>query len=161
MCIIAHLWGYFIIIYLLSLLSDGLDGALARKRNVKSDFGAKLDPVVDKIIHATLFIFLIPFAPIFILSIIALDLIILLGGWIVIYHFKNKKDALPIKGANYFGKLKVISQGLLIILLYCYQIFPQTIYTWPLAIILIIFTLFFSALSIIGYAFALIRLNYN
>ncbi|MDO8511792.1 MAG: CDP-alcohol phosphatidyltransferase family protein [bacterium] len=156
-CIWQQLWLYFVILYFLALFSDYLDGILARERGLVTKFGSALDPVADKLLHIVVLGFLVPFAPVLIGAIILLDIIVLFGGWMVIHNFNKKNKILHIKGANIFGKVKVILQGLVIILLYCYQIFPQTLFTWPVAIILIIFTLIFSALSILDYAFALMR----
>lgn len=159
--ILLHLWSIFLVLYLLSLFSDCLDGALSRKRNLHSKFGAAFDPVVDKTLHSILFFFLLPFAPVLIGAIILADVIVLVGGGITISHFKKTKRELPIKGANYFGKMKVLCQGAVIFLLYGFEIFPKLLFLWPFALTLIIFTLFFSALSIIRYAFDLMRIKYN
>jgi CDP-diacylglycerol--glycerol-3-phosphate 3-phosphatidyltransferase len=156
-CIWQQQWLYFVILYILALFSDYLDGILARQRGLTTKFGATLDPVVDKLLHIAIFCFLIPFAPILISTIILLDIVVLFGGWMVIHNFNKNNKNLYIKGANIFGKLKVIFQGLVIIVLYCYQIFPQTIFSWPISIILIIFTIIFSALSIFQYANDLMR----
>lgn len=159
--ILTQAWPFFIFLYLVSLFSDSFDGALSRKRNLHTKFGSAFDPVVDKLLHATLFIFLIPFAPILISAIILADFIILIGGWLTIKHFNRIKKDLPIKGANSFGKLKVLFQGALIINFYCYQIFFPTALLWQTAIFLTFCTLILSALSIIKYAFTLMRIKYN
>lgn len=156
-CLWMKLWALFIALYLFALASDYIDGVIARKRGHVTKFGAVFDPVVDKLLHIVLLAFLLPFAPFLIGAIILLDLIILSGGWIVIHHYNKTKKALPIKGAHLFGKLKVVFQGLLIILLYCFMIFPQTIAAWPAALIIILLVILFSALTIIRYALDLMR----
>lgn len=45
---------------LLFILTDVLDGIIARRRNQNTEFGALLDPTVDKISISLLFIFIIP-----------------------------------------------------------------------------------------------------
>lgn len=50
---------YFdIILYLISWILDGLDGFIARNHNMKSEFGAIYDPLVDVVTHTILFIVL-------------------------------------------------------------------------------------------------------
>jgi len=53
--------GYYIavlVIYSLSVLSDGVDGYLARSRNMQSELGTLLDPLADKILLDSLIILL-------------------------------------------------------------------------------------------------------
>lgn len=51
---------YFIILYILTGLSDVLDGYVARKTNTASNFGAKLDSMADFIFVIMFFIKLLP-----------------------------------------------------------------------------------------------------
>lgn len=47
------------VLYVIACLTDFLDGYIARAHNQGSDFGRMLDPVVDKIVVAALFIMLV------------------------------------------------------------------------------------------------------
>ena len=57
---LSHYKIYAIGIFVLASITDFLDGYIARKLNLTSDFGAFLDPVADKV---CLFINLIPITP--------------------------------------------------------------------------------------------------
>jgi len=46
-------------VFLVAAITDWLDGYLARKWNIESDFGAFLDPVADKLMVATVLILLV------------------------------------------------------------------------------------------------------
>ena len=43
-------WGRFaaLVLLVLAASTDGIDGAIARKRNLVSDFGKLIDPIADK-----------------------------------------------------------------------------------------------------------------
>ena len=68
---------YLLIIYILMAVSDILDGKLARKHNLQSDEGAKIDVICDFlfIILATLSLVFIDLIPFWFLLIICLKLI--------------------------------------------------------------------------------------
>ncbi len=82
------------IIFSIAVISDGLDGFIARKFNQKTEFGTIIDPVADKLLLITAFIALSlssnipphlrlpPWLPIIVIS---RDIIIVLGS--VIIHF--------------------------------------------------------------------------
>ncbi len=47
-------------IFVIASITDYLDGAIARRRNLVTDFGKLMDPLVDKIMMAAAFILLVP-----------------------------------------------------------------------------------------------------
>jgi CDP-diacylglycerol--glycerol-3-phosphate 3-phosphatidyltransferase len=55
-------WGYTaaLLLFIVAAITDWLDGEIARKRNLVSDFGRLMDPLADKVMVAAAFICLIP-----------------------------------------------------------------------------------------------------
>lgn len=55
-------WGYSagLFFFIAASVTDYFDGAIARKRNLVSDFGKLMDPLADKVLMAAAFICLIP-----------------------------------------------------------------------------------------------------
>ncbi len=49
-----------LVIFIAAGITDYLDGAIARKRNLVTDFGKLMDPLADKIMMAAAFILLVP-----------------------------------------------------------------------------------------------------
>jgi CDP-diacylglycerol--glycerol-3-phosphate 3-phosphatidyltransferase len=95
-----------LIFFTLAVLTDYLDGALARRWNLVTSFGILMDPLVDKVLNASAFIFLVVYAdlpPWVVIVIIAREFLItglrLLAG--------NKGVILP---AEQLGKHKTIWQ---------------------------------------------------
>jgi len=54
----AHTAGF--LLFVLAGLTDYLDGSIARKRKLVTDFGRLMDPMADKILMASAFILLVP-----------------------------------------------------------------------------------------------------
>lgn len=52
--------GAFYIVYTISGVSDALDGWIARKMKLESDFGSKLDSIADLMFYAVMFIKMFP-----------------------------------------------------------------------------------------------------
>jgi CDP-diacylglycerol--glycerol-3-phosphate 3-phosphatidyltransferase len=100
------------IIMLISLLSDGIDGYVARKLHQESELGKFLDPLCDKISLAVILItlFLIDSIPLWpIIIIIVRDFFILLGSYFII---KNKSVVLT---SNLWGKVTGFIFGAIIL----------------------------------------------
>lgn len=94
-------------IFILGVISDAVDGYIARKSKQQSKAGLILDPLGDKLLLMSAFIFLSPISrfvvkfPLWVTFImISRDTIILLGT-VVIYIVKQNLDVYPTK----WGKL--------------------------------------------------------
>ena len=99
-------------IFILGVISDGLDGFVARKAKLQSKAGLILDPLGDKLLLMSAFIFLSPISklaltfPLWVTFIvISRDAIIILGA-VVIYMVKQTLDVYPTK----WGKLTTTFQ---------------------------------------------------
>lgn len=104
----------------LSAISDMLDGLVARKLNMISDFGKFIDPVADKLTQAALLVCLMTKHPhIYILFIILAvkELATLFMGAVV---FKRHDS---VNSAKWYGKLcTVVFEGTMMLLM----VFPET-----------------------------------
>ncbi len=113
----AYLKDLALIIFVLGVISDGLDGFIARKAKIQSKAGLILDPLGDKLLLMSAFIFLSPMSrlelkfPLWVsFIIISRDLIIIMGA-VVIYMVKQAIDVYPTK----WGKLTTAFQMLSVI----------------------------------------------
>jgi len=128
-----------LIIFILGVISDGLDGFIARKAKMQSKAGLILDPLGDKLLLMSAFIFLSPISklelgfPLWVTFIvISRDLIIILGA-VVIYMVKQTIDVYPTK----WGKLTTIFQMLSVICVLLQWKFVALIW-WPAMIFTVI-----------------------
>lgn len=55
-CLIRDLHGYALLIFVFAGVSDGLDGLIARLFNQRSELGAVLDPIADKLLLTAAYI---------------------------------------------------------------------------------------------------------
>jgi len=106
-----------LVIFILGVISDGLDGYIARKAKMQSHAGLILDPLGDKLLLMSAFIFLSPFCrlrltfPLWVsFIVISRDLLIILGA-VVIYMVKQNLDVHPTR----WGKLTTTFQMLSVI----------------------------------------------
>jgi CDP-diacylglycerol--glycerol-3-phosphate 3-phosphatidyltransferase len=107
------------VIFVVAILTDSLDGFLARRQNLVSDFGKIVDPLADKVLTGGAFI---------VLSVLGelpwwVTIIILVREiGITIYRFVALRDR--VIAASRGGKLKTLLQGVALTL----ALFPFT--TW-------------------------------
>lgn len=100
-----------LVIFILAMASDAVDGYIARKSKQQSPAGLILDPLGDKLLLMSSFIclYFVPFQvkfPLFvILIVVSRDLIIFIGAT-VIFMVKQKINIVPTK----WGKLTTIFQ---------------------------------------------------
>ena len=116
-------------VFILAAITDWLDGHMARRMDLMSDFGAFLDPVADKLMVATALVLMvhlpppIVFPPIF----LTLSAAIIIGREITISALREWMSEMGESGTvkvGVLGKFKTIFQMTAIsCLLYEYDIF--------------------------------------
>ena len=120
-----------LIIFLLGVISDAVDGYIARKSRQQSKAGLVLDPLGDKLLLMSAFIclsldreFQLKFPLWVTLIVISRDMIIMLGT-VVIYMVKQRIDIYPTR----WGKLTTTFQMLAVIAVLL-QFGPAYIFWW-------------------------------
>lgn len=100
-------------IFVIASLTDFLDGNIARKRNLVTNFGKFMDPLADKLLVCSALICLIETGQLpawYVIIIIAREFII--SGFRLI-----ASDNGIVIAASYWGKFKTVSQMIMIILM--------------------------------------------
>ena len=100
-------------IFILASMTDWLDGYLARKNNLVTDFGKFMDPIADKLLVCSAMICLVEKG-----VLPAWIVIIIIGREFIISGFRLvASDKGVVIAASYWGKFKTVSQMLMVILL--------------------------------------------
>ena len=103
------------IIFIIASLTDKLDGSIARKYNLVTDFGKFLDPIADKILVLSALGMLVEFGKIPAwIPIIVLSREFLVSG----YRLVAAQSSGKVIAANIWGKVKTVTQMLAIILIF-------------------------------------------
>ncbi len=107
-------WG--LALFLFTMLTDAIDGAMARTRNQITDLGKIIDPLADKFVIATVVVLLVLkfLTPLMAWLIVGVDVLTMLVGGYKKYILGEDIQA------EIFGKLKLIMQviGVGVLLLY-------------------------------------------
>ena len=101
------------VIFIAASLTDMLDGKIARKYNLVTNFGKFMDPLADKLLVCSALIALVDLN-----KIAAWIVIIIIAREFIISGFRliAAENGVVI-AANYWGKFKTVSQMIMIILL--------------------------------------------
>lgn len=110
-------------ILVLSGMSDCLDGYIARKYNMITDFGKLIDPIADKLTQVTIAITLLFTYP---LAWILLIIIVLKDGMLGIVGLYLYDYGLKMKGASWWGKIATAYFYFVVIILVGFHI-PDTL----------------------------------
>lgn len=109
-------------ILLISTITDFLDGKIARKFHMITEFGKLLDPVADKLTHGAVAICLLFHYPsmkyLLVLMIIKEIFMIVMGAW-------NLRHGQKLDGAKWFGKICTATLFLLLLALVVFPWIPK------------------------------------
>lgn len=106
-------YGWAFLVFLVSGISDGLDGFIAKRFNMSSELGAILDPLADKalIFSSYLMLMILGDVPFWLfLTVIFRDLLILVGSLIYV-AFNGQVKMAP----SYLSKLNTFTQIFLVV----------------------------------------------
>lgn len=100
-------------VFILASATDWLDGYLARKNGLVTDFGKFMDPIADKLIVCSAMICLVEQG-----ALAAWMVIIIIGREFIISGFRLvASDKGVVIAASYWGKFKTVFQMIMVILL--------------------------------------------
>lgn len=100
-------------LFVIASLTDYLDGHLARKYNLVTDFGKFMDPLADKLLVCSALICLVEMS-----RLSAWIVIVIIGREFIISGFRLvAADNGVVIAASYWGKFKTVSQMIMIILM--------------------------------------------
>ena len=103
------------VIFILASMTDWLDGYLARKNNLVTDFGKFMDPIADKLLVCSAMICLVEKG-----ALPAWIVIIIIGREFIISGFRLvASDNGIVIAAGWWGKIKTVCQMFMVILLIC------------------------------------------
>lgn len=143
-------------IFLIAAITDWLDGYLARRWNIESDFGAFLDPVADKLMVATVLILIVEDASSWWIT---LPAIIIISREITISALREWMASVGSRAkvaVSYIGKLKTTMQiTALALLLYKVNLFGLP--TYSLGIVALYVAAALTLWSMIDYLLAAFR----
>ncbi|HIZ96606.1 MAG TPA: CDP-diacylglycerol--glycerol-3-phosphate 3-phosphatidyltransferase [Candidatus Ligilactobacillus excrementavium] len=135
------------IIFAVASLTDLADGKIARKNHLVTNFGKFADPLADKMLVMTAFIFLVSLdkAPAWVVAIIVCRELAVTGLRLIVVENNGE-----VMAAAMPGKIKTTSQMFSIIFLFLNNVFFANI-NIPLGEILLYICLFFTIYSGIEY----------
>lgn len=131
-------------IFIIASITDFLDGRIARKNNLVTNFGKFMDPLADKLLVSSALICLVALNKIpawIVITIIAREFII--SGFRLI-----ASDNGVVIAASYWGKFKTVFQMLTVIVLLLD--FPGTVFS-VIATVLIYISLVLTLISLVDY----------
>ncbi|MCX7738705.1 MAG: CDP-alcohol phosphatidyltransferase family protein [Hydrogenothermaceae bacterium] len=144
---------YALIVFTVAGLTDAIDGYVARKRNEITQFGKIVDPIADKTLLLSAFVFIynsslmykFPFW--FVVLVISRDVYILLGSFLI-YLIKGHLKVNP----SIFGKMTTFLQIGIVIYVLVSNIYSN-VYNPYIYNTLLGVTVFMMVLSILRYSY--------
>jgi cardiolipin synthase len=135
-------------VFAAAALTDGLDGAVARWFNSRTELGAFLDPFADKLMLVSAFVVLTIDGelPGYLLSVVAIRDIVIVVGYLMISFFTGER--VPVR-PSYLGKSSTVLQLACVI-----AVLARAGNYWPFYFnALLIVTVAFTAASFVQYMY--------
>lgn len=133
-------------VFLIASLTDKLDGYLARKYNLITDFGKFMDPLADKLLVTGAFVVLIQLG-----RIEAWIVFVILAREFAVTGLRTLAAAQNvIIAASNYGKIKTVTQIIAIVILLLGN-FPFNLISIPMDTIMVYITLIVTVLSGVDY----------
>ncbi|MGH7812848.1 MAG: CDP-alcohol phosphatidyltransferase family protein [Candidatus Binataceae bacterium] len=109
-----HHYSAALYLFAAAAITDGLDGAVARWMDTRTELGAFLDPFADKVMLLSAFIVLTlnDTFPGYVLSVVAVRDLIIIAGYLMLSFFTGER--VPVR-PSFIGKLSTLLQVLCII----------------------------------------------
>lgn len=140
-------WAWATVVYLIAVITDALDGELARAQSDVSALGARLDPLVDKVLQITVAVIFLPDAPLLLGGLIVVDLLLAFLGSVIAALPRYRGHAIH---ANVFGKWKFTFQTIALLCLFMLRVFFAPLFL-SIARMTVGIALVFALLSLLHY----------
>lgn len=147
-------WNHYVavLVFIAAALTDLFDGALARKRNIVTNFGKLIDPIADKLLVCSALVLLASIGnppllhPVFVIILIGREFVI--SGLRALAAAEGK-----VLAADNLGKMKTVVQIVMIVVILLYDGGKGIFGVWLniLGIILIWASVALSLLSCVNY----------
>ncbi|MEW6041374.1 MAG: CDP-alcohol phosphatidyltransferase family protein [Elusimicrobiota bacterium] len=113
--IISAPYKHSLIILLICIITDGLDGFIARNFKQKTEFGRFLDPIADKLLLLPSYYFLTlrGITPVWLFLIILTKDILVVIGWLLIYVLSGSRKI----NVRFSGKTAIVFQMITLVLI--------------------------------------------
>ncbi len=135
-----------LVIFCIASLTDMLDGKIARKYHLVTNFGKFMDPLADKLLVCSAMICLLSIG-----QLPAIAVIIIVAREFIISGFRLiASDNGVVIAASWWGKTKTVSQMAMVIVLIIAPVFQNQIFDL-LGLILIYVATFLTVISLIDY----------
>jgi cardiolipin synthase (CMP-forming) len=112
-----HHYGAGLVIFMSAGITDTVDGVLARLTDSKSELGAMMDPLADKLLLMSSFVILtwLGVIPIWLLILVISRDIVIMSGYLVLYFVSTppEMNPTPIGKLNTFNEMFTIGFALL------------------------------------------------
>ena len=143
--IAAHAWAYAFAVFVIAGVSDGIDGFIAKRFNLRTELGAYLDPLADKALLVSIYVALsvegvLPGAVT--ILVVSRDLMIV-GAVVISWVLDRPVEIRPLL----VSKLNTVAQITLAILVLATKAFELGLDGWIAAMIAVVVTLTLASMA--------------